>query len=87
MSNTAIEANPLQTAQARQALKATDRCDTGNCFAQAYVRVELADDLDLLFCGHHYHKAEAGLAGVALHVQDERHELLPKPFDPATDNS
>lgn len=77
----------VTTTPARKPLTASDRCDTGNCSAQAYVRVELAGGLDLMFCAHDYRKAEAGLAAVALHVQDERHELLPKPYDPATDNS
>jgi hypothetical protein len=33
-------------------LDATDRCD--RCSAQAYVKVIGKNDLDLLFCAHHY---------------------------------
>lgn len=62
-----------------------DVCDS--CGAQqARVRVTTRAGI-LLFCGHDYHKAESGLAAVALHVHDERHKLLPQPYDPATDNS
>ena len=32
-------------------LSAIDRCD--RCGAQAYVRVELAGNAELLFCAHH----------------------------------
>lgn len=54
-------------------LTAHDRCD--RCCAQAYVHVTLASG-DLLFCGHHYGIAAAGLAPLATAIHDERHKLM-----------
>lgn len=61
-----------------------DRCD--KCGVEALVRVELRNGGELLFCGHDYRLNEAGLAGVMSAMHDERERLLPKPFDPTTDN-
>ena len=52
-------------------LTALDRCDS--CGAQAYVRAWFAHG-ELLFCGHHWRKAEGTAA--PLEVQDEREKLL-----------
>jgi hypothetical protein len=54
-----------------------DRCD--RCGAQAYVRVRLPDDLDLLFCAHHGRKYQSALRPTALEWQDEsdRLEVVP----------
>lgn len=51
------------------ALSATDRCD--GCGAQAYVRVELAEGAELLFCGHHARQHEVKLRAVAISIHDE----------------
>ena len=53
-----------------------DRCD--RCGSQAFVRVFIGES-ELMFCGHHYTKHEAGLAGSATHVQDERHTINKAP--------
>jgi hypothetical protein len=37
-----------------------DRCDS--CGAEAFVLVSMASGFELLFCGHHFAKNEAGLA-------------------------
>ena len=55
-------------------LAATDRCD--GCGAQAYVRVELSEGAELLFCGHHARRHEAKLRDVAIRIHDETSLLL-----------
>ncbi len=50
-----------------------DRCD--RCGAQAYVQATLADDLELLFCGHHYRDHEIKLIAAGAVVHDERHRI------------
>lgn len=55
-------------------LSATDRCD--GCGAQAYVRVELVDGAELLFCGHHARQHEDKLREVAIRIHDETRLLL-----------
>lgn len=55
-------------------LIAQDRCD--RCPSQAYVRVEIASGLELVFCGHHYAEHETALATRAVRVRDERSRLL-----------
>lgn len=60
-------------------LDANDRCD--RCSAQAYVKVIGKDDMDLLFCGHHYNKAMDNAIGYdslmkfAINIIDERSRL------------
>lgn len=54
-------------------LTAEDRCD--RCGAQAYLRVELASGLDLLFCAHHAREHGNKLREVATTVVDETHKL------------
>jgi hypothetical protein len=48
---------------------ALDRCD--RCGAQAYVRVELANGHDLLFCAHHAREHADKLHEVASTIHDE----------------
>lgn len=57
-------------------LTAEDRCD--RCGAQAYLRVELASGLDLLFCAHHAREHGTKLREVATTVVDETHKLTDK---------
>ncbi|WP_067436479.1 DUF7455 domain-containing protein [Nocardioides jensenii] len=59
------------------ALTALDRCD--RCGAQAYLRVELASGLELLFCAHHAREHDEKLREVAVNVIDETHKLEKKP--------
>jgi hypothetical protein len=58
-------------------LTAADRCD--RCGAQAYLRVELASGLELLFCAHHAREHDAKLREVAVTVIDETHKLANVP--------
>jgi len=55
-------------------LSATDRCD--GCGAQAFVRVVLAEDAELLFCGHHARQHEVKLREVAISIHDETRLLM-----------
>ena len=50
-----------------------DRCD--RCGAQAYVRATLDDDLELLFCGHHFRDHEVKLVASGAAITDERHRI------------
>jgi hypothetical protein len=59
------------------ALTAGDRCD--RCGAQAYLRVELAEGAELLFCAHHAREHGDKLRQVAVHVHDETHRLADSP--------
>ena len=59
------------------ALTAADRCD--RCGAQAYLRVELAEGAELLFCAHHAREHGDKLRQVAVHVHDETHRLADSP--------
>lgn len=55
-------------------LTVQDRCD--RCSAQAYVRVMMsANGLEMLFCGHHFEKNAAALAGRATVITDDRPAL------------
>ena len=47
---------------------ALDRCD--RCGAQAYVRVELASGLELMFCAHHAREHADKLHQVASSIHD-----------------
>ena len=58
-------------------LSAIDRCD--RCGAQAYVRVELAGDAELLFCAHHAREHEHKLREVAINIHDETGKLAEVP--------
>jgi hypothetical protein len=50
-------------------LSAVDRCD--RCGARAYVRIELANGHDLLFCVHHAREHADKLHAVASAIHDE----------------
>ena len=68
------------------ALTALDRCD--RCGAQAYLRVELASGLELLFCAHHAREHGEKLRQVAVTVIDESHKLGDVPaIAPETEQS
>jgi hypothetical protein len=61
-------------------LLATDRCDEGMCYAQAYVRL-VAPDGFLDFCGHHYKRHLSLGAGpkfekIFYEIIDERERLV-----------
>jgi hypothetical protein len=56
-------------------LTALDLCD--RCGAQAYVRVVLSADGELLFCAHHSRQHADALARVAVEIQDETGRLSP----------
>ena len=72
MTNTPIHDSTIKSRQQVNAtqLTAHDRCDTGGCGAQAYVRVLLKPSLELLFCGHHWTEKRA-LIGTVINVQDD----------------
>ena len=59
------------------ALTAGDRCD--RCGAQAYLRVELAEGAELLFCAHHAREHGDKLRQVAVVVHDETDKLASTP--------
>ena len=54
-------------------LNAMDLCD--RCGAQAYVRVVLHGDAELLFCAHHNRQHAEALAKIAVDIQDETDRL------------
>ena len=57
-----------------------DRCD--RCGAQAFVRTAILTStgaVDLLFCGHHFHKHAEKLTLTAAHIQDETARINEKP--------
>jgi hypothetical protein len=54
-------------------LTALDLCD--RCGAQAYVRVLLPNQGELLFCAHHGREHAKALAKVAVDIQDETGRL------------
>jgi hypothetical protein len=56
---------------------ALDRCD--RCGAQAYVRVELTNGGELLFCAHHAREHAEKLQIVAASIQDESGQLAKTP--------
>ena len=54
-------------------LTAFDRCD--RCQSQAYVKATGVNG-ELLFCGHHYAKAESKISEWAFEIIDEREKLV-----------
>jgi hypothetical protein len=71
-----MSASALDT-PARELVKG-DRCDS--CGAQAFVQVTLPNDLELLFCGHHFTEHEASLLTQgAVVTADERHTINTRP--------
>jgi hypothetical protein len=56
------------------ALTNLDRCD--RCGAQAYVRFEFENGMELQFCNHHATEHGEKIREVAVGVQDESHRLM-----------
>ena len=54
-------------------LTVADRCDA--CGAQAFVRVQIGDSGELLFCAHHARKHAPVLDQVAQIIEDETERL------------
>lgn len=54
-------------------ISVTDRCD--RCTARARVKA-MKSNLDILFCGHHYHVNKEAIDAWAQVVVDERHLLI-----------
>ena len=52
----------------------SDRCDWKDCPAQAYIKITGVSG-DLLFCNHHYNRAEPRIQNFAFKV-DDRRDLL-----------
>jgi hypothetical protein len=67
------EASPGGAPRSTSPMNAGHRCD--RCGAQAYVRVVLPSDRELLFCAHHYRQHAPALAKVAAEIQDEMEQL------------
>jgi hypothetical protein len=57
------------------ALTPAERCD--RCAAQAYVRVQLSNGGELLFCAHHSRAHADRLREVATAIHDETARLAP----------
>lgn len=57
--------------ESNRVLSRQDRCDAGNCPAQAWVIAKFVTG-ELYFCGHHFDKYEVGLIKHAYDVIDER---------------
>lgn len=62
-------------ASAFEAFTASDRCDTGDCGAQAYFRFTLKAGGDLMFCHHHGQKNFKALDPLSKHIYDEVYRL------------
>jgi len=60
-----------------ETLNANDRCDVGDCGAQAYVFVQFPTG-SLLFCGHHFTANESAIRKTLVLVVDERDRLAVK---------
>ena len=56
---------------------ALDRCD--RCGAQAYVRVELTNGGELLFCAHHAREHAEKLQAIAAAIHDGSGQLAETP--------
>lgn len=69
--------NMTASATTKYVLNKQDRCDTGDCPAQAWVLVKFLTG-ELLFCSHHFDKFEAALIKDAYEVIDERHRINAK---------
>lgn len=67
--------------QEEKTLTSLDRCDAGNCGAQAYVKA-VGMNGELLFCGHHYDSITNNAVGwdrlekFAYQILDERDRLI-----------
>lgn len=67
------------------ALSAADRCD--RCGAQAYVRAELGNGGELLFCAHHAREHDGELRRIATSIHDETAKLDEVPTTAANDEN
>ena len=65
------------TSASAHVLSKADRCDAGNCPAQAWVLVKFMTG-ELTFCSHHFDKYEAAMIKDAYEVIDERHRINAK---------
>ena len=75
MTNTPIHDKTIKSRKQPEPpphLTAHDRCDTGKCDSQAYVKVYFTADSTLLFCGHHWTE-NRGAIGDVFDVVDETH--------------
>lgn len=72
-------------------LTTNDRCDTGGCEAQAYVKITGVTG-ELFFCGHHYEIIVNNAVGYdkimkfAFDVIDERSQLVTNSFKEENSN-
>ena len=73
MNMTADPAAIVEEEKQEYILGPLNRCD--QCSAEALVLVKGVTG-ELMFCGHHYAKNEAGLAKFAYEVVDERKKLV-----------
>lgn len=71
-TNNMIDTDTEETVVTERQLKIADRCDS--CGAQAFVLVKGISG-ELMFCGHHYTKNEAGLIKFAYEIVDERQHI------------
>lgn len=76
-----IKDNKVNTQVAKdETLNANDRCDSGSCGAQAYVKA-IGVSGELLFCAHHYNLIVDNAVGYdkmmkfAYQIVDERDKL------------
>lgn len=61
-----------------------DRCD--RCGAQAYVRAELSNGLELLFCAHHAREHQEKLREIDAALHDESGRLTDAPVAVPSDD-
>lgn len=78
-SSTVIDEPEVQATPSLQLLDliAADRCDRGECRAQAYVQIVfIRTDHTLAFCGHHFNLLESSIATYqGVEIRDFRHRL------------
>lgn len=86
MSNTATETVVELPKTERKLNRLTDRCDTGQCGAQAFIiaeKVIFVDDEplvgELLFCGHHGTKLTPALIEQGFEVTNNTDQVNLKP--------
>ena len=69
-----VEEPTDETLEPEWVLNATNRCDEGNCGAQAYVRTRLCTG-ELDWCHHHFEEKALLLSSQSFQVIDEREKL------------
>lgn len=74
-ATTETEAKALIEEIAGRELRVADRCDRGNCTAQARCRVIFESGKYLDFCYHDYNEMEPTLEASAVFVVDERSKI------------